>query len=256
MGSKNKTMIDKKKLIDYIRYQSEKENLLDLKVIKGVKNFIEKSSHDDFYSKELLARLERDRNELLKYYKHGEAFIEKIAGRLTGVCDTNADFKIWVFNTLENGHNEFAGGDTTEQKYFIDLIIDQCFSTSYWLKAIETEKKFLLNRTDDKHNDRRKVLQAIELLKQYSDNENLHYELNKLNNQKIETQLTEKIIYKNTFFILAKYANEFLGLVLTTKAKDLANSLLSALFDREINYKPSATIEYLPYKNVGFYYYK
>lgn len=245
-----------KKLINYIRYKSEQTNLLDLKVIEGVKKFIKKSSHDDFYSKELLARLERDRNEQLKYSKNGEEFFEKIADRLIWVCDTNADFKIWVFNTLENGHNSFAGGDIIEQKHFIDLIIHQCFSISYWLKVVEIEKKFLINRTDEKHNDRRKVLEAIELLKQFSDNENLHYELNKLKNQKIETRLTEPIIYKSAFFIFAKYANEDLGLALTTKAKDLANYLLSALFDRTINYRPSDRIEYLPYKNVGFYYYK
>jgi hypothetical protein len=258
MDYKNETMIDKKKLIDYIRYKSKQTNLLDLKVIEGVKKFIEKSSHDDFYSKELLARLERDRNEHLKYYNHGEAVFEVLAGLVIWVCERiyYIDLKKCVFNTLENWHNPFASRDTINQKHFIDLIINQYFTTNYWLKVVEIEKKFLINRIDEKHNDRRKVLEAIELLKQFSDNENLHYELNKLKNQKIETRLTEPIIYKSAFFLFTKYANEDLGLALTTKAKDLANYLLSVLFDRKINYRPSDRIEYLPCKNAGFHYYK
>lgn len=249
-------MIDKQNLIDYIRYLSENKNLLDLKVIDNIKNFIEQSPHDDYYSKRILARLERDRNEQLKYYNHDEAFIEHIAERLIDVCSTNENLNTWVLNTLKNGKYSFSSGDTIGQKYLVDLIIQKCFSTTYWLKVVDKEEKFLLNRTDEKHNERRKVLQAIELLKQYSDNENLHYELDKLASQELGTRLTKKIVYKSTFFVLAKTANEELGLPLTTKAKDLANDMLEYLLDHHTKYKPSRTIEYLPYKNVGFYYYK
>ena len=246
-------MINKEQLIDYIRYKSEFKQLSDLKSINGVRAKIEESIIGGFYKTEAIAYLERHQKERLKYYNHGEAFFEQLAERIIGVCDTHSNVNTWVLNTLKNGHKNSAWGDIIEQKDYIDLIINEGFSVNYFLEIIKNEEKHNLKRVSK---DRHKVINAIALLKNFSDNANLHYELDKLANQEIETELTKKIIYKSAFFNFARKAHEDLKLPRTTQAKDLANDLLYALFDHETKYKPSNDRGCLPYKNGKFFYYK
>lgn len=249
----SKVIITQQDILDYIGYISSNKNLLNLKVINHLNELIINSKHDDFYAKQLLSYLERERNELLKFKKQDEENHTLLSTRLFEALPTHQDIKEMITNTIQIGHYWFGSGDFINQKYFIDLVIGECLTAMYWLRIAEKEERNNLSRIDK---DRHKVIDAIALLKQYSDNQHLNYELDKLASQEISTRITEKIIYKSTFFTLSKGANEFLGLPLTTKAKDLANVLMSILLDHNKTYKPSKVIEYIPYQNVGFYYYK
>ncbi|WP_201351869.1 hypothetical protein [Hydrogenimonas urashimensis] len=258
--------VSKDDLLNYIQQVAENKNLLDLDVITSLTHSLESAQFaNSYYGKELLDRLEREKQNLLKYDASQEDAAD-VAERLHHMIsvspgeDEESRFFIEVLNEVikESCMGWAAWGDMIEKKDFINGVIENTLTSRYWLRIVEMEEQLNLNRAGGARNEYKKIEDAAKKLSDYFDDAHLTYEINRVikeRGQNRANRLTREIVLKSSFFKFHHLAIEEMKMKTTTKAKNLANYLNRNLMDADKSYKPQKKIAKLHYKNVTFYYF-
>ncbi len=208
-------------------------------LIKSFENEILEDTHLDNQILELFS------NVILDYYE----------------MSTNEDMKK-IFNPLVNIaklKNIIPGS------YFswdsMELITVSIVHSIYKdIQFLKKHKKRFFENIREKNKSIDNLKKSIDIAKRFN-NQLLVYELEIMINQvKEESFITEELIYKSCFFNLHKTLCEEFSK--TTRAVEIANSLLDSFFDIKKQYKPSKNIDRKDFYENGFqeprsfYYYK
>jgi len=135
-------------------------------------------------------------------------------------------------------------------KYLCEEIIQKIINTKAFLEI--HKDRFLLNNKQ-KQKDINNLNKSIDIANKYN-NQHLVNELNSMITFiKNENYITEEIIYKNCFFVIHKHLYDISSdYTRTTKAVDIANSIVSDFFLIKSKYKISKKISKKEFYQNGF----
>lgn len=208
-------------------------------LIKSFENEIEEDMH---LNNEIL---EQFSSTILEYYEMGtNKDIEKLFNPLYTISDLT-DITPGAYFSWDN------------MELVTINVIHNIFSDIQFLKK---HKKRFFKNTREKNKAIDNLKKSIDIAKSFN-NQLLIYELESMINQiKEENLITEEIIYKSCFYGLHQSLSEEFSK--TTKAVDIANSLLDSFFYLNKLYKPTKNIDKKDFFEQGyqeprsFYYYK
>ncbi len=242
-------MLKNNKIQHYIDTLSHNVTPYDIILLEEIKDhiFSKYNTRIDFINQHVIDPIDRKISNTLKFYSNQQIeaqYLESLIYYIESILDDkNHSFNIPLQEAIKQNVTDTAIGEHTEQILIIVDILRITIKNIKILEVFEADEKALLTQK----RDNAKIENAINILLDYSEDENLLYHLKQI--QINDMGISRSKLLSSFFYNYTKIITRG-NLVNRTQAVQMSKDLISQIFNSNKDYRIYSHTEIFQYKNL------